>query len=114
MRDASLRCLTNASPFCFESSFNYRSPYILFSISKMQEYRDKLKQEKVTSLSSQISKEWKALPEAERNRWKRAAEEDKHRYNAEKSLYQGPWRVSAERPRKVRLAYLLPLKSIDD
>jgi HMG (high mobility group) box len=68
----------------------------------MQEYKEKLKLEKVTSLSSQISKEWKALPEVEQNKWKREAERDKLRYNAEKSLYNGPWRVSAERPRKVR------------
>ncbi len=67
----------------------------------MQEYKEKLKQEKVTSLSSQISREWRALPEEEQNKWKGAAERDKLRYNAEKSLYNGPWRVSAERPRKV-------------
>mmetsp|Transcript_14733 Transcript_14733/g.41027 ORF Transcript_14733/g.41027 Transcript_14733/m.41027 type:complete len:368 (+) Transcript_14733:405-1508(+) len=38
----------------------FKSPYILFSISKMQKYRVLFKNAKVTSFSSLISKEWKA------------------------------------------------------
>mmetsp|Transcript_51311 Transcript_51311/g.58178 ORF Transcript_51311/g.58178 Transcript_51311/m.58178 type:complete len:141 (-) Transcript_51311:476-898(-) len=69
------------------------SPYILFSISKMQTYKRIHKNVEVTSFSSRISKEWKVLSDDERNKWKKIAEHDKLRYNVERSLYKGPWRV---------------------
>lgn len=78
-----------------------KSPYILFSISKMQEYKTSFKNVKVTSFSSQISKEWKELSPSERQKWKKMAEQDKHRYNVEKSQYTGPWIVSSQSIRKV-------------
>ncbi|VEU36000.1 unnamed protein product [Pseudo-nitzschia multistriata] len=78
----------------------FKSPYILFSISKMQEYRVLNKNTKVTCFSSLISKEWRGLSEHEKKKWKAIAEKDKLRYNAEKSLYKGPWQVPTERPRK--------------
>ena len=67
----------------------------------MQKYKVLYKNAKVTSFSSLISKEWKALEEEEKKKWKIIAEQDKLRYNTEKSLYKGPWQVPSERPRKV-------------
>mmetsp|Transcript_14731 Transcript_14731/g.41004 ORF Transcript_14731/g.41004 Transcript_14731/m.41004 type:complete len:347 (+) Transcript_14731:668-1708(+) len=87
------------------------SPYILFSISKMQKYRVLFKNAKVTSFSSLISKEWKALTEEEKKKWKVFAEQDKLRYNTEKQIYKGPWQVPSQRLRKVRTR--LPLSCPD-
>ncbi|KAG7357335.1 high mobility group box domain containing protein [Nitzschia inconspicua] len=80
----------------------FKSPYILFSMSKMQEYKSCYKNVKVTSFSSQISKEWKELTPTEKQKWKEKAEQDKYRYNVEKSQYTGPWVVPSESVRKKR------------
>lgn len=84
------------------------SPYILFSISKMQKYKVLYKNAKVTSFSSLISKEWKALTEEEKKKWKMFAEQDKLRYNTEKRFYKGPWQVPSERLRKVCFRFSPP------
>jgi hypothetical protein len=68
----------------------------------MQEYKKAFKNTKVTSFSSQISKEWKAMSEKEREKWKDMAEQDKIRFDAEKSQYTGPWVVPSDSIRKVR------------
>jgi mRNA-degrading endonuclease RelE of RelBE toxin-antitoxin system len=68
----------------------------------MQEYKNSFKNANVTSFSSQISKEWKELPPSERAKWKDMAEQDKRRYDVEKSRYTGPWVVRFESIRKVR------------
>jgi hypothetical protein len=82
----------------------FRSPYILFSISKMQEYKKSMAKHgvQVTSFSSRIAQDWKKLPDHEREKWEEAALQDKLRYNAEKELYTGPWQVPTGRSRKVR------------
>ena len=69
----------------------------------MEEYKKMYKNAKVTSFSSQISKDWKALNEKEKEKWKEVAEQDKLRYLAEKSIYKGPWLVpkTTERAKKV-------------
>ena len=85
----------------------YISPYIHFSISKIQKYKLIYKNAKVTSFSSLISKEWKALPEDDKNKWRMFAEKDKKRYDDEKSLYKGPWQVPSDRPRKVSSRYIV-------
>ena len=79
------------------------SPYILFSISKMQELKHLCKNTKVTNFSSQISKQWRALSDEEKEKWRLLAEKDKLRYNAEKKNYSGPWVVRSDSARKVRL-----------
>ena len=40
-----------------------------------------------------VSKAWKTLPEEEREKWEEMARKDKARYETEKSLYKGPWKV---------------------
>eukprot|EP00980_Cylindrotheca_fusiformis_P026287 scaffold15718_cov126-Cylindrotheca_fusiformis.AAC.5 len=78
----------------------FKSPYIHFSISKMAEYNKLGSTIPVTSISGLISEEWKALPTEERRKWDQIALQDKLRYDAEKSMYDGPWQVPCKRPRK--------------
>ena len=40
-----------------------------------------------------VSKAWKAMPEDEREKWEEIARKDKARYELEKSVYTGPWKV---------------------
>ena len=42
-----------------------------------------------------VSIAWKALPEDEREKWEELARQDKARYEMEKSMYTGPWKVPA-------------------
>ena len=42
-----------------------------------------------------VSRAWKALPEDEREEWEVMARQDKARYEMEKSMYTGPWKVPA-------------------
>jgi hypothetical protein len=80
----------------------FKSPYILFSISKMSEYKTSGNTNvHVTSVSRLIAQEWKALSASEREKWNSIALQDKLRYNAEKSMYTGPWEVPSKRHRKV-------------
>jgi hypothetical protein len=87
----------------------FKSPYILFSISKMAEYKSSMsnKRVQVTTISRRIAQEWKLLPSTERTKWDQIAMQDKLRYNAEKHLYTGPWHVPSKRSRKVRTNFSL-------
>jgi hypothetical protein len=87
----------------------FKSPYILFSISKMAEYKSSIsnKHLQVTTISRHIAQEWKLLPTTERTKWDQIAMQDKLRYNAEKQLYTGPWHVPSKRSRKVRTNFCL-------
>ena len=42
-----------------------------------------------------VSQAWKALSEDEREKWEVMARQDKARYEMEKSMYTGPWKVPA-------------------
>lgn len=81
----------------------FKSPYILFSISKMAKYKSCSPNVQVTEISRRIAQEWKLLPDTERKKWDQVALQDKLRYNAEKSLYTGPWQVPSKRSKKVRV-----------
>jgi len=99
----------------------FKSPYILFSISKMEQYKKELGSKtkvrrgsnvflqgsishdqgsQVTSISRLVADEWKKLSPEERSKWDEVAKRDKERYIAEKSLYTGPWQVPSKRTRK--------------
>jgi hypothetical protein len=80
----------------------FKSPYILFSISRMEEYKREKGTTSVTAISRLVAEEWKALSLADRKRWDQVAAQDKARYNAEKSLYTGPWQIPSKRSKKVR------------
>ena len=61
-----------------------------------------------------VSKAWKELSDEERERWEAIARKDKARYEMEKAMYKGPWKVAAkgkfpkdhEAPKKPMSAYL--------
>ena len=48
-----------------------------------------------TEVAKMVSQAWKALPEDEREKWEVMARQDKARYEMEKSMYTGPWKVPA-------------------
>ena len=49
-----------------------------------------------------VSKRWKILPDDEREIWEEMARQDKARYEMEKAMYTGPWKVPATRKRMVK------------
>jgi len=50
-----------------------------------------------TEVAKMVSHAWKALPEDEREKWEVMARQDKARYEMEKSMYTGPWKVPANK-----------------
>jgi hypothetical protein len=46
-----------------------------------------------TEVAKLVSKAWKALPTEEREKWDRIAARDKERFEMEKAMYKGPWKV---------------------
>lgn len=46
-----------------------------------------------------VSQAWKSLSAEEREKWDKLAEDDKTRYDVEKSQYKGPWKVAVGKRR---------------
>jgi HMG (high mobility group) box len=46
-----------------------------------------------TQVAKMVSQAWKDLPEDEREKWEEMGRKDKARYEMEKSMYSGPWKV---------------------
>lgn len=44
-----------------------------------------------------VSKAWKGIPQDERDQWEERASQDKARYEVEKTMYTGPWKVPAKK-----------------
>lgn len=79
----------------------FKSPYIHFSMSRIDDYRQKLGGNvKITTISKAIGEEWKKLPTEERKKWQDIAQKDKVRFEAEKQLYTGPWKIPSKRTKK--------------
>ena len=51
------------------------------------------KQISTTDVAKLVSKAWKALDKEEREKWEETARKDKARYEMEKLIYKGPWKV---------------------
>jgi len=74
---------------------------MFFSTKKHKEIRAELAEKgegqklSTTEVAKMVSKAWKALPEDEREEWEVMARQDKARYEMEKSMYTGPWKVPA-------------------
>ena len=105
----------------------FKSAYMYFSTQKHKEIREELEsktngkkvkvgtsQQKVeqrgtcatwdflttgqtTEIAKMVSSAWRALSEEERHRFNEIARKDKERYELEKSLYHGPWKVQVEK-----------------
>lgn len=79
----------------------FKSSYMFFSTKKHKEIRAELaekgegKKLSTTEVAKMVSQAWKALPEDEREKWEVMARQDKARYEMEKSMYTGPWKVPA-------------------
>ncbi|OEU15810.1 HMG-box, partial [Fragilariopsis cylindrus CCMP1102] len=79
----------------------FKSSYMFFSTTKHKEIRAELTAKgqgqklSTTEVAKMVSIAWKALPEDEREKWEELARQDKARYEMEKSMYTGPWKVPA-------------------
>ena len=59
-----------------------------------------------------VSEAWKGLDPEERKLWDDRAEKDKARYEAEKAMYKGPWKIpSSKRKAKDPLAPKRPMSA---
>lgn len=50
-----------------------------------------------TNIAKLVSQAWKDLSAEERGKWEEMARKDKMRYEVEKSMYTGPWKVPAKK-----------------
>eukprot|EP00521_Asterionellopsis_glacialis_P007590 CAMPEP_0195291578 /NCGR_PEP_ID=MMETSP0707-20130614/7875_1 /TAXON_ID=33640 /ORGANISM="Asterionellopsis glacialis, Strain CCMP134" /LENGTH=404 /DNA_ID=CAMNT_0040351911 /DNA_START=31 /DNA_END=1245 /DNA_ORIENTATION=+ len=80
----------------------FKSAYMFFSTAKHPEIRERLRHEgnqdpKTTHIAKLVSAEWKSLPKEEREKWDEMAREDKARFEVEKTMYTGPWKVPANK-----------------
>jgi len=82
----------------------FKSSYIFFSTHKHKEIRSELEQQagdheqrqskiNTTEVAKMVSKAWKEMPDDEREKWEEIARLDKERYEREKLVYTGPWKV---------------------
>mmetsp|Transcript_29211 Transcript_29211/g.45396 ORF Transcript_29211/g.45396 Transcript_29211/m.45396 type:complete len:332 (-) Transcript_29211:179-1174(-) len=92
---------------CPNAPKRHRTAYIHFSMAKMAELKAQSRtttagsgDDKATSMAKVVSECWKTMSLAERTKWNAIAERDKVRYNVEKSLYTGPWKVPKADKRK--------------
>jgi len=96
----------------------FKSAFIFFSSWKHRQIKLELnkqgpeKKSQMANVARIVSEEWKNLPLAERKVWEEKAQLDKRRYELEKAMYKGPWRVKARSkkdptaPKKPMSAYL--------
>jgi len=79
----------------------FKSAYIFFSIAKHPEIREQMEKdgstEKTTNVAKLVSEAWRNLNAQERAVWEEKARKDKARYEVEKSMYTGPWKVSSKK-----------------
>jgi len=79
----------------------FKPAYMFFSTIKYKEISEELGTkgivEKTTNIAKLVSKAWKELSTEERNKWEEMARQDKHRFEVEKSLYTGPWKMLAKK-----------------
>lgn len=79
----------------------FKSAYMFFSTTKHKEIREELgtkgQTEKTTNIAKLVSKAWKELSTEDREEWDDMARKDKLRFEVEKSLYTGPWKVPAQK-----------------
>eukprot|EP00521_Asterionellopsis_glacialis_P010083 CAMPEP_0195291192 /NCGR_PEP_ID=MMETSP0707-20130614/7331_1 /TAXON_ID=33640 /ORGANISM="Asterionellopsis glacialis, Strain CCMP134" /LENGTH=394 /DNA_ID=CAMNT_0040351459 /DNA_START=180 /DNA_END=1364 /DNA_ORIENTATION=+ len=77
----------------------FKSAFIFFSSAKHPEIRKQLGEkggtEKTTNVAKLVSEAWKGLSAEDREEWEEKARQDKARYEVEKTMYAGPWKVPA-------------------
>lgn len=50
-----------------------------------------------TEIAKLVSEAWKGLDPEEKKTWEDKADQDKARYEAEKALYKGPWKIPSNK-----------------
>eukprot|EP00934_Nitzschia_sp_Nitz4_P003903 Nitzschia sp. Nitz4//scaffold295_size27985//9432//11102//NITZ4_008161-RA/size27985-snap-gene-0.63-mRNA-1//1//CDS//3329546245//3893//frame0 len=82
----------------------FKSSYMFFSTEKHKSIRRDLAKKgedsnkfSTTDVAKMVSQAWKELSNEEREVWEELARKDKARYEMEKSMYTGPWKVPAKR-----------------
>eukprot|EP00542_Grammatophora_oceanica_P014777 CAMPEP_0194028908 /NCGR_PEP_ID=MMETSP0009_2-20130614/2782_1 /TAXON_ID=210454 /ORGANISM="Grammatophora oceanica, Strain CCMP 410" /LENGTH=435 /DNA_ID=CAMNT_0038668441 /DNA_START=274 /DNA_END=1581 /DNA_ORIENTATION=- len=79
----------------------FKSAYMFFSTEKHRAIRQELSKkgisEKTTVIAKMVSTAWKALPTEERDKFEEMARKDKARFEVEKTMYTGPWKVPAKK-----------------
>ena len=50
-----------------------------------------------TEVAKLVSQAWKSLPAEEREEWEEMARKDKARYEIEKTMYNGPWKIPVQK-----------------
>ncbi|KAG7360102.1 HMG high mobility group box-containing protein [Nitzschia inconspicua] len=73
---------------------------MFFSTQKHKEIREErtnngenTKQLSTTEVAKMVSQAWKDLSEEDREKWEELGRKDKARYEMEKAMYSGPWKV---------------------
>lgn len=79
----------------------FKSAFIIFSAEKHKEIKAGLLEDgkavKTTEIAKLVSEQWKNLDPEERKIWDEKAEKDKLRYEAEKAIYKGPWKIPSNK-----------------
>eukprot|EP00586_Coscinodiscus_wailesii_P001229 CAMPEP_0172483828 /NCGR_PEP_ID=MMETSP1066-20121228/11009_1 /TAXON_ID=671091 /ORGANISM="Coscinodiscus wailesii, Strain CCMP2513" /LENGTH=422 /DNA_ID=CAMNT_0013247959 /DNA_START=24 /DNA_END=1292 /DNA_ORIENTATION=- len=76
----------------------FKSAFMFFSSEKHPEIRKQLEEgesKDVPNVAKLVSQAWRNLSPEERAVWDKLAADDKRRYEVEKSMYTGPWKVPA-------------------
>ena len=72
-----------------------RGPYILFSQDKRQEILEENPKLKVTEVSKELGKRWKAMSDTDKQPYVKKSEEDKKRYKDELAKYEKKKKAAA-------------------
>mmetsp|Transcript_8057 Transcript_8057/g.22371 ORF Transcript_8057/g.22371 Transcript_8057/m.22371 type:complete len:443 (+) Transcript_8057:103-1431(+) len=79
----------------------FKSAFIIFSAEKHKIIKEELakegRSEKTTDIAKLVSEAWRELNPEEKEIWEKKARKDKARYEVEKSMYKGPWKVPANK-----------------
>ena len=83
----------------------FKSAFIFFTMDRHRILREKFEESRgrgdnTPDVAKLISEEWKALAPEERAKWDEKARLDKERYEVEKALYTGPWKIPAKKKSK--------------
>lgn len=79
----------------------FKSAFIIFSAEKHREIKAEYakvgRTEKTTDIAKVVSESWRQLNPEDKEKWEEMARKDKARYEVEKSMYKGPWKVPANK-----------------
>jgi len=104
----------------------FKSAFMLFSTVKHPEIRLSLapgQNANVPRVAKLVAEEWRKLSQEDRAVWDKKSSDDKKRYEVEKAMYTGPWKIPAskrarkdpnapKRPMSAFLAYSQKMRSV--